>query len=96
MFIVTVTFTLDPAHPAAFGAAMRAQAANSLALEPGCLQFDVCQQAGAPDVFFLYEVYTDREAFDLHLASRHFKDFDQKVTPWVRAKTVTLYERLYP
>ncbi|MEM7522936.1 MAG: antibiotic biosynthesis monooxygenase [Pseudomonadota bacterium] len=37
---------------------------------------------------FLYEVYDDAAAFDAHLASDHFKDFDAAVAPMVAAKTV--------
>lgn len=96
MFVVTVTFTVDPARDAEFDRAMRRQAATSLRLEPDCLQFDVCRPEGQSGVFFLYEVYADRAAFDLHLASDHFRDFDRTIAPWVTGKSVAFLHRLDP
>ena len=58
---------------------MLENARASLNDEPGCHQFDVCFAADDPGRCFLYEVYTDRGAFDAHLGMAHFKAFDAKV-----------------
>jgi quinol monooxygenase YgiN len=65
----------------------------SVRLEPGCLRFDVLMpaDAGAPPRVFLYEIYEDRAAFDLHLASEHFRDFDERSRDLVRGKTVLAF-----
>jgi len=42
----------------------------------------------------LYEVYSDRGAFDAHLASAHFIDFDETVRDWIIDKQVTILERI--
>ena len=42
---------------------------------------------GQPDVL-LYEIYTDRAAFDAHLASPHFLAFDTATRDIVTKKTV--------
>jgi quinol monooxygenase YgiN len=68
------------------------QAAESLR-EAGCSQFDVCVDPSATDRVFLYEVYSDREAFAAHLESAHFKDFDAATRPWVKAKQVAQWRR---
>lgn len=34
--------------------------------EPGCLQFEVEQQPGEPNVFSVYEEFVDRHAFEAH------------------------------
>lgn len=94
MHVVTVTFEIDPDHLGPFMEAMTAQAATSLAREPGCVQFEVCIDPDQPAQVFLYEIYTDARAFSDHLASDHFIDFDRRVTPWVRAKDVRRFERL--
>lgn len=94
MHVVIVDFEIDPAHWDAFLPLMLAQAANSLAKEPDCLQFDVCTEPDAPHRVFLYEIYGDAAAFDAHLASDHFKTFDAAVAPMVRAKTVRQLTRL--
>ena len=43
---------------------------------------------------FLYEVYDDRKAFDAHLATLHFKQFDPAVAPMVASKAVRVLERV--
>lgn len=40
--------------------------------EPGCITFDVARSIDSPNVFALYEVYTDQSALDAHLASDTF------------------------
>ena len=41
--------------------------------EPGVLQFEVGRSAEEPNVFALWEVYRDKDAFEAHRASEHFK-----------------------
>ena len=94
MFVVTVTFVIKNEYLDDFMAAMKMQAHNSLTREEGCLQFDVCRDENTPARIFLYEVYTDRAAFDAHLLSPHFLDFDRTVAPWTAAKTAEQWQRL--
>lgn len=91
MFVVTVTFRIRPGKIEDFMPLMMAQARNSLTLESGCRVFDVCQSEQTPEEVFLYEVYDDRAAFDMHLASDHFASFDSAVADLVAEKTVNLY-----
>ncbi len=92
-YVVTVNFTIDPLHAAAFMVHMVQNARTSVDVEPGCRQFDVCRSASNANRIFLYEVYDDRAAFDAHLASSHFQTFDKQVADWVVAKYVELYNR---
>jgi (4S)-4-hydroxy-5-phosphonooxypentane-2,3-dione isomerase len=86
-WVVTVEFTIRPGFADPFLHRLAAQAAESLR-EPGCSQFDVCVDPSDPHRVFLYEVYSDREAFATHLASAHFKDFDATTGAWVGSKAV--------
>lgn len=86
-WVVTVEFTIQPGSAGPFMKRLAMQAAESLR-EPGCSQFDVCVDPSDEHRVFLYEVYSNREAFDVHLASAHFKDFDAATRPWVSSKTV--------
>jgi len=52
-----------------------ANAQASVAKEPGCLQFDVTQQADDPTKFALYEVYVDAAAFEAHGKMAHVREF---------------------
>src|SRR5262249_31484072 len=92
-FVVTVNFSIKPDHRAEFRKAMLANAADSLALEPGCRMFEVCEAADGAQIF-LYELYDDRAAFDAHLATEHFQRFDRLVLPWVEDKRIATYDRL--
>ena len=66
-FVVLPSFEVEEANLDAFLAAARADAAQSLANEAGCLQFDVfVDRAAHPTRVMFYEVYADRAAFDAH------------------------------
>jgi len=96
MFVVSVEFEVDSAHLAAFRRTVLKQAKNSLDLEGDCHTFHVCVdgEGERSNRFFLYEEYTDRPAFDAHLASGHFRDFSALVNPWVVSKQVRTWNRL--
>ena len=48
-------------------------ARDSVEKEPGCLRFDVIQDASHMDRIWLYEVYVDEGAFQAHLQTPHLK-----------------------
>lgn len=88
MFVVTVEFRVERGRGSTFLTAVREQAQTSRELEPDCRQFDVCVDPADPQRVLLYEVYASEAAFQAHLASPHFRSFDETVRPWTRAKTV--------
>jgi quinol monooxygenase YgiN len=90
---VTVVFEIRPESSRAFRRAVQDNAAKSLAGEPGCLVFDVCESPDGAE-FLLYELYEDAAAFAEHLESEHFKAFDEACAAWVVSKRVSRYERL--
>jgi quinol monooxygenase YgiN len=94
MYVVTVLFRVRPEAAALFRERVCGNAATSLAQEPGCRQFDVCIDPAAPEVFFLYELYDSRVAFEAHLASPHFNEFNVYCTGCVEHKQVLCYARL--
>jgi len=96
MYVVTVIFNIKPDYRDAFRAAMEEQARVSLEHEPDCHQFDVAMAADGSARYFLYELYTDKAAFEAHLETPHFKAFDAKVSSWVASKTVDAYDRVWP
>lgn len=91
-YAVVVTFQIKPGAMPDFMPLMLANARTSLADEPGCHQFDVATDEGRPDEVFLYEIYTDRAAFDAHLASTHFRAFDVAVADMIASKLVRTYD----
>ena len=92
-FAITVMFELAEGAFPEFHRLVSENAMLSVEREPDCLRFDVLTPAGAvnPARVFLYEIYKDRAAFDLHLASAHFVQFDSQSRDLVLAKTVLSY-----
>ena len=96
MFIVTVIFTIHPLHWDTFLDAMHHNALTSLALEPGCRQFDVSIGDPGQHTVFLYEVYDSQADFSVHLAAEHFLQFNAQTSPWVADKQVRTFTRSAP
>jgi len=94
MFAVVVTFKIVPDDWDRFLPLMHQNAATSLSIEPGCQRFDVCTDPDRPHEVFLYELYTDRAAFDGHLTSDHFKAFDTATAGMIAAKQVATYTQV--
>lgn len=94
MYAVCVTFKIRPGHMGAFMTLMQENARISLRDEPGCHQFDVLSDTARPDVVFLYELYTDKSAFQAHLASAHFDDFDAATAHMIAGKDVATWNKV--
>ncbi|XDZ66722.1 putative quinol monooxygenase [Alphaproteobacteria bacterium LSUCC0684] len=92
MYVVTVSFEINPESVDDFMRLMRAQAVNSRRLEDGCHQFDIAYEANQPDHIFLYELYRDRVAFDLHLESAHYQEFAAQVESMIVKKIVNTFD----
>lgn len=91
MFVVTVIFELNDGAAEEFLPAVKTQAQNSMQLEEGCHQFDVSWNENQPNFVFLYELYSNRSAFDDHLKSNHFNGFDYIIKNLVKHKKVQFY-----
>jgi len=94
MYVIIVDFEIQPGRLAEFMPLMTGNAAASLRDEPGCRQFDVCQNPEAPHMIFLYEVYDDRAAFEAHLRMPHFRSFDSATADMIISKTVRSFARV--
>jgi autoinducer 2-degrading protein len=91
-FAITVDFEILEGGLDRFLALVRDNAARSVADEPGCFRFDVLVPgSGAEPRVFLYEIYADRSAFDHHLGTPHFLQFDAASRDLVRRKTVAQF-----
>jgi quinol monooxygenase YgiN len=96
MYAVCVTLQVKAGMFDTFMPLMQKQAQNSLEKEDACHRFDVCTNPDKPEEVFLYEVYEDASAFQMHLATVHFKVFDTAVQSLLAGKTVNTYSLVYP
>jgi len=87
-FVVYVEFNLHESAVDRFMPMMLANARASLADEPGCERFDVLHVAGKPQQIVLYEIYRDRAAFQEHLKTPHFLEFNAATAPFIKDKKV--------
>ncbi|UWR13342.1 putative quinol monooxygenase [Sulfitobacter mediterraneus] len=94
MFAVVVTFQIEPGQMQAFMPLMLENARASLSGEEGCHQFDVATDVARPNELFLYELYTDATAFELHKNAPHFKAFGAVAGPMIADKTITTYAQV--
>lgn len=94
MYVVVVEFTIKPEFAGLFRERVRQQAKDSLEQESQCHVFDVCIDPARAEFVLLYEVYSERGAFDAHLESAHFIAFDNTVRDWVDHKQLACYTRI--
>ena len=66
---LVVDFTVKAGTKAQFLDIIRAHASKTLENEEGCLQFEVCDPVEGGNRVFLYEMYADDAAFEVHKAS---------------------------
>jgi autoinducer 2-degrading protein len=96
MFVACVHVHVEPEHRDAFIQATRENAGNTI-LEPGCLRFDVLQQADDPDRFILYEAYRDEAASKAHKETAHYARWRKTVEPWMaEQRRGVQYRGLFP
>lgn len=56
---------------------------DDVSAEPGNVRFDAHRLADDRDSFFVYEEYTDADAFQAHLATSHCAAFNDAFAPHV-------------
>ena len=94
MLAVCVDFEVDPASLDAFLTIMQKNASDSLANEVGCHQFDITQDPQSPAKIFLYELYDDAVAFEMHKQSSHYLEFNDAISGMVDKKSVRLLQKI--
>ncbi|MEE8466657.1 MAG: putative quinol monooxygenase [Dehalococcoidia bacterium] len=83
MFALFVTVKIKPGHRDEFIEATMGDAIGSNNDEPGCLRFDVLADNNDPNTVYLYEVYKDREAWEVaHRAAPHYTKWRETVSDW--------------
>ena len=66
---LVVDFTVKPGTKTQFLEIIQEHASKTLENEEGCLQFEVCDAVEGENRVFLYEMYADDAAFEVHKTS---------------------------
>ena len=83
MFALFVTIKIKPGHRDEFIEATMGDAIGSNNDEAGCLRFDVHASDEDPNTVYLYEVYKDRDAWQVaHRSAPHYTKWRETVSDW--------------
>ncbi len=72
MYVIIAPLQIKEGAKEKFLEALLPNAQAAANTEPGCLRFDVIQDAGDPNRVWVYEVYVDEAAFQAHTSSEHY------------------------
>ena len=64
---------------------MLADAVGSEMIEPGCLMFNIVNDAADPNILYLFEVYKDADAIEAHKKMPHFVKWLETTENWLAA-----------
>ena len=101
MFAILVKVKIKPEGREKFLRAIEVDALGSEKDEPGCLRFNVLQDADDENTYYFYEVYRDQAAFDEHLKTPHYAVWSEAAdtldgpVEGTRCETVFPAERAY-
>ena len=82
MYVIIAPIQIKEGCRERFIEEMIGDAEGSLKNEPGCLRFDVIQDPEYPNRIWLYEIYRDKQAFQEHTETPHFKKWREAVQDW--------------
>ena len=77
MYVIIAPLQIAEGHKDEFIEGLIGDAKGSVNDEPGCLRFDVVQDAGDPNRVWVYEVYKDEAAFKAHQEAPHYVKFQE-------------------
>jgi (4S)-4-hydroxy-5-phosphonooxypentane-2,3-dione isomerase len=73
MIAIFASISIKPNRREQFLSTITGTARSSVRDEPGCVRFDVFQDAIDENRYHIYEVYTNEAAFEAHLSTPHAK-----------------------
>lgn len=79
---------IDPAHLAAYQAAVKEEMAESVRLEPGVLAIYSVAEKDHPNRLHFFEIYASEAAYQRHIASAHFQKYFAIIQSMILSKTL--------
>lgn len=96
MHILHVHIKIKPERIDDFIAATIENASASLR-EPGCVRFDLIQEAADPANFVLVEIYRDQASHAAHRESPHYNVWAERTADmFAEPRSRTVYRNVYP
>ena len=89
MVVIHVDYRVKPQNAEEFRTRVRRHSHNSLT-EPGCLRFDVAEADDEAGRFFIWEIYTDDEAFKHHGQQPYLAEFRAVAEPMTISREIAL------
>ena len=74
---------VDSAQLEKYEAALREQMNAAIKLEPGVLSYIAVADKKDPTSITILEVYADKDAYQAHIQTPHFKKYKETVKDWV-------------
>jgi (4S)-4-hydroxy-5-phosphonooxypentane-2,3-dione isomerase len=87
VYHIAVYFDVPAHRRDEFIAAALEDGRNSGRDEPGTLRFELIEDAGQPNRFYLNEAYEDEAAFDVHAKGPHFARFFEIIEKFAEGPT---------
>jgi quinol monooxygenase YgiN len=84
MIVIRVALTAQPSERDQLIDHLRVDATQARGL-PGCVRFDLLQDASDENGVFIYEEWSDRESFDAYRGSVFFEEVGRKIRPLLAA-----------
>jgi quinol monooxygenase YgiN len=96
VFALNVTLNVKPERRNDFLAVIIHDKKQTLATEPGAIQFVVGEDVASPNTFYLHEQYQTKDDFDHHTKTEHYATWKKfcNEDPFTSAPVVNLYNPL--
>lgn len=96
MLAMWVKVRVKPNERERFLKAIEVDALGSERDEPGCMRFNVLQDAQDQNVYYFYEVYRDEAALEAHRAAPHYAVWRAAVETLDGAPEATRCQTVFP
>jgi quinol monooxygenase YgiN len=85
LYVRVAEIEIDPAELEAYKAAVKEEIERSVLIEPGVLALYAVADQDNPTHVLVFEMYADRDAYDVHLETPHFKQYKATTQGMVRS-----------
>src|SRR5689334_19245461 len=77
--------SVDPLQLDKYNAALKEQMTTAVRVEPGVLTYYAVADKNDPSSITILEIYADKAAYNLHIATPHFKKYKETVKDMVKS-----------